>query len=99
MFNLELLYRKGSKENGIVVHESFSSDFIINGQSLLRLLTNAGSDQPDYLGCFARGWEKLNKHSLDQLLLNEPPETEFGRSLIYVCPEVQISAVALTDVK
>ena len=87
MFNLELLYRKGSKENGIVVHESFSSDFIINGQSLLRLLTNAGSDQPDYLGCFARGWEKLNKHSLDQLLLNEPPETESGRSLIYVCPE------------
>ena len=87
MFNLKILYRKGSNENGITTQESYSSDFTIENQSLLMLLTKAGSDQPDYLGCFARGWEKLNKHSLDQLLLNEPPETESGRSLIYVCPE------------
>jgi hypothetical protein len=41
----------------------------------------------DYLGCFARNWDVLNTHSKNQLLKLEAPETESGRSLIYVCPE------------
>jgi hypothetical protein len=35
----------------------------------------------------SRNWDSLNNHSKRQLLKLETPETESGRSLIYVCPE------------
>lgn len=81
VLGLSTLYREG----GDSTHESYSSDFTINGESLLACLVSGGDS--DFLGCFARGWDDLNKHSLKQLLLQVPPETESGRSLIYVCPE------------
>ncbi|WP_215426361.1 hypothetical protein [Agarivorans albus] len=81
--SLNILHRKGSDNT----HESFSSDFMINGQSLLTDIVRSAGGQGDFLGCFARGWDNLNDHSLKQLLLQAPPETESGRSLIYVCPE------------
>jgi hypothetical protein len=84
-FNIH--FRKGLEENGCVVHESHSCDFTIDGESLLNMLVDKAGGHKDYLGCFARGWENLNNHSLKQLLLKEAPETETGRSLIYVCPE------------
>ena len=87
MIDFKILFRKGSENNSYIVHESHSCDFIIDGISLLDLIVeNAGGDK-DFLGCFARGWNNLNEHSLKQLLLHVPPETESGRRLIYVCPE------------
>ncbi|MCT7941007.1 hypothetical protein [Shewanella holmiensis] len=87
VLDFKIKHREGSEDNGTVVHESYSSDFTIDGKSLLAELVSKAGGHGDFLGCFARGWDNLNKHSLKQLLLQEPPETESGRSLIYVCPE------------
>lgn len=87
MLDFQIKHREGSENNGVVVHESYSADFTIDGKSLLAELVSKAGGHGDFLGCFARGWDSLNKHSLKQLLLQEPPETESGRSLIYVCPE------------
>ncbi|OEG74091.1 hypothetical protein BEL05_20410 [Shewanella colwelliana] len=87
VLDFQIKHREGSEDNGIVVHESYSSDFMIDGKSLLAELVSKAGGHGDFLGCFARDWDNLNKHSLKQLLLQEPPETESGRSLIYVCPE------------
>ncbi|WP_460235004.1 hypothetical protein [Aurantivibrio plasticivorans] len=69
------------------MHESHSCDFTINNQSLLDLIVQVAGGHKDFLGCFARGWDYLNKQSIQQLLLESEPETESGRCLIYVCPE------------
>ncbi len=83
-----ILSRKGHQENGrVTVHESHSCDFVINGTSLLDTIVKESGGHKDFLGCFARGWEKLNERSLNQLLLREKPETESGRTLVYLCPE------------
>lgn len=87
MLDFQIKHREGSEENGVIVHESYSSDFTIDEKSLLDELVSKAGGHNDFMGCFARGWDNLNKHSLRQLLLQEPPETESGRSLIYVCPE------------
>ena len=87
VLDFQIKHREGSEENGVIVHESYSSDFTIDGKSLLAELVSKAGSHGDFLGCFARGWDNLNKHSLKQLLLQDPPETESGRSLIYVCPE------------
>lgn len=83
VLGLNILHRERSNN----AHESYSSDFTINVKSLLAYLVSNGGGHSDFLGCFARNWDNLNKHSLKQLLLQAPPETESGRSLIYVCPE------------
>lgn len=87
MLDFKILFRKGSEENGCVMHESHSCDFMIDGESLLYMLVNESGGHNDFLGCFARGWEILNNHSLKQLLLKDAPETASGRCLLYVCPE------------
>ena len=87
MLDFKILYRPGSESGGCKVHESFSCDFTIDGNSLLETIIRAAGGHKDFLGCFARGWANLNEHSLKQLLLRESPETESGRSLIYICPE------------
>ncbi|UBO72334.1 hypothetical protein [Aeromonas rivuli] len=80
---LDILHRKGSDNT----HESYSSNFIVDESSLLHILSINYGRHADYLGCFARGWDKLNEHSKRQFLLLEAPEMESGRRLIYVCPE------------
>jgi hypothetical protein len=87
VLDFNILFRKGSEQNGCVVHESHSCDFTINGESLLCILGRETGGHNDFLGCFARGWDNLNNHSLKQLLLKAEPETDSGRSLVYVCPE------------
>ncbi|WP_353220639.1 hypothetical protein [Salinisphaera sp. S4-8] len=87
MLDFRVLYRPGNESGGCKVRESYSCDFTIDGNSLLKAIIRAAGDHKDFLGCFARGWTNLNEHSLKQLLLKERPETESGRSLIYVCPE------------
>ena len=75
----KILYRRRN--------ESHSTDFFIDGKSLLQAILEKSDGHSDYLGCFARNWDSLNNHSKRQLLKLETPETESGRSLIYVCPE------------
>jgi hypothetical protein len=87
VLNFQIKHREGIEDNGMVVHESYSSDFTVDGKSLLTFLVTKAGGHSDFLGCFARGRDNLNKHSLKQLLLQEPLETESGRCLIYVCPE------------
>lgn len=87
MLDFKIIYRPGSESGGCKVHESYSCDFTIDGISLLETIINATGGYKGFLGCFARGWANLNEHSMKQLLLRESPETESGRSLIYVCPE------------
>lgn len=86
VLDFKILVRMGLSESGCVVQASHSSDFIVNGDSLLKLIIKNGSCN-DLIGCFARGWCNLNSHSLNQLLLIDEPETESGRSLLYVCSE------------
>jgi hypothetical protein len=87
MFDIEIMHRKGNIGNGSITHESYSVDFLIANQSLLKLLVDERGGHGDFLGCFARGWDNLNEHSFNQLLLISEPETENGRCPIYVCPE------------
>lgn len=87
MLDFEILHRKGSEEDGVVVRESYSSDFTVNGESLLATIVSKAGGHSDFLGCFARGWDNLNEHSFKQLSLQELPESDSGRRLIYVCPE------------
>jgi hypothetical protein len=87
VLDFRVLFRKGSENKGCIVHESHSCDFTINGESLLDMLVRKDGGHRDFSGCFARGWNNLNNHSLKQLLLIDEPQTESGRSLIYVCPE------------
>jgi len=81
--SLGILHRKGNGNT----QESYSSNFIVGESSLLETLSKHAGVHSDFLGCFARGWDKLNAHSKKQLLLLASPEMESGRSLIYVCPE------------
>ena len=87
MLDFRVMFRKGSQDGGCIVHESHSCDFTIDGDSLLDMIVNISGGHKDFLGCFARGWDNLNQHSLKQLLLKDTPETESGRRLVYVCPE------------
>jgi hypothetical protein len=74
-----------SGEN-IIKHGFESIDFVIDGKSLLKILTENDGDN-DYMGCFSKGLNELNKNSKNKLLVKTEPETENGRVLIYVCPE------------
>jgi len=80
---IEVLFRKGDERT----HESYSSNFIIDGIDLLNTLVESEYTHNDFLGCFTRGWDKLNLHSKKQLLLLEKAEMDSGRCLIYICPE------------
>ena len=81
------LYRKGSSMNGCTTAERYSADFLVDGQSLLQLLTNTKSGQADYMGCFVKGYPKQNNKAVAALLLKAPPETASGRVFLYTCPE------------
>ncbi len=77
------LHRPG----GPGISERFSSDFLVDGESLLQVLTRAEEGHSDYVSCFVRGWDEFNASSRAQLLLRAPPDTASGRVLLYICPE------------
>ena len=80
---------RSEKRNGdhISQHESFSCDFLVNGTSLLDMLVQSNGGNSDFLGCFARGWDRLNEISESDLLVKSSVKQESGRVLIYLCPE------------
>lgn len=77
------LHRPG----GLGTSEQFSSDFTVDGGSLLQTLVSAMESHADYVSCFVRGFDEFNTLSRDQLLVRTPPATESGRIALYVCPE------------
>ena len=82
-FDYQIKHRKGSDNT----KEQNSCDFTINNDSLLETIIKLDGGHDDFIGCFAKEWTLLNKHSRTQLLLKEEAETESGRSLLYLCPE------------
>ena len=77
-----LLERQGSS-----VQAQISTDFVVNGESLLQILLNADGGHSDYMGRFVAGLPKVNKSAADELLARIPSEAGDGRSLLYMCPE------------
>ncbi|MGH1441724.1 MAG: hypothetical protein ACRBBR_16545 [Cellvibrionaceae bacterium] len=67
--------------------ERFSTDFHINGSSLLELLCKEGGGHNDFMGCFVRGFDKQNNEAEKILKCKSKPKTESGRVLLYICPE------------
>lgn len=77
------LHRPG----GLGTFERFSSDFIVDSESLLQALVSAIGSHADFVSCFVRGYDEFNESSRAQLLLQATPDSESGRILLYVCPE------------
>jgi hypothetical protein len=86
--DFKVLHRN-EERNGdhISRHETFSCDFLIDGISLLDLLVKASDGHSDFLGCFARGWDRLNEISESDLLVKSKVQQQSGRVLLYLCPE------------
>ena len=85
--NFTILHRIGSNSGEAKYQERFSCDFTVDGESLLNMILKGFGGHYDFMGCFVRGWSRLNEFSKKQLLLISPPETNSGRCLLYVCPE------------
>jgi len=81
------LHRRGSGANGCIVTERYSTDFLVDGQSLLQTLVKNDGGHSDFIGCFVKGYPEQNANAVAALLLQAPPETETGRVLLYICPE------------
>lgn len=82
------LHREGSSANGCTVAERLSSDFLINGESLLSLFASSGFlGHTDFMGCFVSGFPESNRQNADLLLLRQKPALESGRIILYMCPE------------
>ncbi|MDR2494760.1 MAG: hypothetical protein LBD24_06015 [Spirochaetaceae bacterium] len=75
------------RNNKIITHEVETIDFMIDNKSLLHILVNEFDGNNDYMGCFSKGWNKLNEESKNKLLLKKEPDTTDGRIMVYVCPE------------
>lgn len=61
------MFRPGSSSNGCTVAERTSADFLVDGQSLLQILTKKDGGRSDYMGCFARGFDEPSARSLSKL--------------------------------
>ena len=83
----QVLVRQGSNSNGCTVAERRSVDFLVDGQSLLQALAKIDGGHADFMGCLVKGFPEQNKAAAASLLLSEPPNTESGRVLLYICPE------------
>lgn len=82
-----LTHRPLHRPGGLGTTERFSSDFIVDNQSLLLALVSAIGSHADFVSCFVRGYDVFNTQSREQLLLGTLPMTESGRVPLYTCPE------------
>ncbi|WP_211442009.1 hypothetical protein [Collimonas humicola] len=83
--NADTSLPRGMSRNGGTKTERDSSDFLINGQSLLHLLVAINGGHGDFMGCFVRGSEDAIKMALDEIL---PTSDNAPRRVgLYICPE------------
>jgi hypothetical protein len=82
-----LVREAAATKGGGSVQGRVSADFVIDGTSLLQTLVKADGGHSDFMGCFVRGFPEPNRASLSKLLAEETPNTEDGRTLVYICPE------------
>ena len=61
-----------------------SIDFLVNGESLFRLL---GADEMDMCGRFSSDTPEINAESEKVFTGDAPPDLENGRVLLFVCSE------------
>ena len=85
--NYTTLNRSGQSGPGATKVHRISSDFLVDGQSLLGILDQASSSKSDLMGCFVQGFPKENSEATERLCLRASPDTNSGRVTIYVCPE------------
>lgn len=79
------LHRPGRASGRVTTAQRYSSDFLVDGRSLLRRLVAIAGGHDDFMGCFVRGFEDVTKSILDEML----PAADSAplRVGIYVCPE------------
>ena len=83
-----LLKRQGASwSDGTSVKARISTDFVVNGKSLLQILVKSDGGHSDYMGRFVAGHPDINQSAAKELLARMPSEVGDGRSLLYLCPE------------
>ncbi|WP_287129926.1 hypothetical protein [Candidatus Cyanaurora vandensis] len=75
------IFRRGSTSNGWVVAERSSSDFLIDGESLLHALVKIYGGHPDFTGGFVRGFVESNRDALAKFTLQALSDIDSGRVL------------------
>jgi hypothetical protein len=83
----QALLRAGSNVNNCTVAERLSSDFLVDGVSLLSVVVEAHVGHADFMGCFVIGFADQNEQSKARLLLRGPEKLTGDRVLLYLCPE------------
>jgi len=84
----ELLNRDAKAlPGGGTVQGRVSVDFRVDDTSLLQALVKADGGHADFMGCFVRGFAGPNREAMNKLLARSSPDTEDGRTLLYICPE------------
>lgn len=81
------MHRPGSATNGTTVAQRDSSDFLVNGESLLARLVRMDGGHGDYMGCFVHGFRDAIAEALNELLLEGRVDSPKRRVGIYICPE------------
>ena len=79
-------HRPGYSSNGVTAVERHSSDFLINGESLLLRLIAIAGGHDDFMGCFVRGFGAVTDSILSEI---SPSSSDFRprRVGLYICPE------------
>ena len=94
-----ILHRKGA----LNITERYSTDFVVDGNSLLKTLQPRKSHNTwDFMGRFLCGQLKWNHEISKIFLVEEKPDLDNGRVMIYVCPEcgdIGCGAITLTIAK
>jgi len=80
-------HRPGFASGGITKTERFSVDFVINGQSVVKMLDRARGSESDLMGCFVAGFADENQRTASRLLMEEAPDSPSGRVIVYACAE------------
>jgi hypothetical protein len=83
----QLLFREGSSSDGCSTVERYSTDFLIDGNSLLGALVKVNGGHSDFMGCFVKEFPDHNRRAREKFMLKATPDTERGGVLLYICPE------------
>lgn len=82
-----IIFRPGTVSGAVTKQERHSVDFTVNGESLLDKLVKSDGGHADFMGCMVLGFPEQNAQAVNMLVCVQPPDSESGRVLFYVCPE------------